>query len=129
MASLLSLPVELQDRIIELVLLGVTRTPPASVASARRNRWTDKEMPSQAIPGFHSWAYGPKHVRYERELGTNANVTGLLRANRALNRQTKDAVARLWPGGVEYRLDVMVVDERELWPSKLSSIAIKRSLY
>jgi hypothetical protein len=114
MATLLSLPRELSDRIIETTLLD-EREPPKDTASAQANRMQDRHLPQDGVSGMKSWSYGPSRVRYE--LSTSDNATSLLLTSREINKMTKDAIARLYPNGATYKLDVMVVDEMELWPS------------
>lgn len=122
MASLCSLLAELLDQIIEYVLLH-KRKAPANITAAMHNRWRDEELLTQGVRGFLTWAGGPQNVRYERD--TKCSGTGLLRTNHPLRRQTLKAVDRLYPNGMAYILDVMVVDRKELWPSK-SAVALTR---
>jgi hypothetical protein len=118
MATLLSLPRELSDRIIEMILLD-ERNPPKDITSAQANRMEDHHMPQNGVFGMKSWPYGPSRVRYE--LSTSDNATSLLLTSREASKITKDAIARLYPDGATYKLDVMVVDENEFWPSKCPS--------
>ncbi|KAK3047292.1 hypothetical protein LTR09_011282 [Extremus antarcticus] len=118
MASLLSLPVELLDRIIDLVVLNA-RKPPVDVPAARTNRWKDEDLSaySQGVRVLLTWPEGPRHVRYEHK--TSANATGLLLTNRQFHKPTQDAITRLFPNGISYVLDVLNVNDKELWPTWL----------
>jgi len=104
MPSLLELPEELQDQIIEYVLLGEHFVPP-NVASAKQHHGA-----------------GPRYCATRRIVLSGlvppeANATSLLLTCRQLNQQTITSIARLFPEGVSYRLDVMIVDEHQLWPT------------
>jgi hypothetical protein len=109
MASLMTIPEELRDTIIELVLLD-KRTPPPDIEMAKprraikRTRWN----------GIASWDYGPSNVLFETTpIRTSSGA--LLLVNRAVHEQTKQALARLSPDGIKYKLDVMFVNEQQLW--------------
>ncbi|KAK5163888.1 uncharacterized protein LTR77_010282 [Saxophila tyrrhenica] len=106
MSLLLSLPAELLDNIVELVVEDA-RLPPLTIKAAHQTRMRDEDMPSGRIHGFQSRSFGPRHVRYERT-ETRANASGLLLACRQTHKQTKDALAH-----------VMVINETELWPTWL----------
>ena len=118
MPSLLSIPPELVDRIIEIVIL-TERTPPADVTTAEQNRtpykskgWNSNDFPRSC----RSWRYGPQHVRYEKT-ETRANITGLLLSNRQLRQQTASALCRIYPDGLTYKLDCIFLNEREILPT------------
>jgi hypothetical protein len=108
MASLMTIPEELRDTIIELVLLE-TRIPPPDTAkpgrvAIKRSKWS----------GIVSWDYGPSNVFFETT-PIRPNSGALLLVNRAIHEQTTQALARLFPDGMKYKLDVMFVNEQQLW--------------
>ena len=113
MPSLLTLPEELRDRIIEDVLLHQRAAPAYRILDERKRT-------RAAVDSGHvcAWRYGLQNVRFEQG-GTASNATGLLLTDRHIYRQTKDAIARLFPEGANYRLDVMFINEQELWPTWL----------
>jgi len=105
--SLLSIPEELLDQIIEYVLLDES-LPPLDLACAKQSG---------------KCGIGQEHcsvcrIRHE-SITPMANVTSLLPVNQQLNKQTRSVVVRLFPDGVDYRLDVITVGQ-ELWPTWLS---------
>jgi hypothetical protein len=82
MASLMTLPEELRDTIIELVLLE-KRIPPPDTAkpgrvATKRTRWN----------GILSWDYGPSNVLFETT-PIRPNSGALLLVNQAVHEQTK----------------------------------------
>lgn len=111
MDSLLGIPRELRDNIIELILLS-THIPPDYPGTALRHR-----VPLIDID-YRSWEYGPCNNLYEKQDFVPASLP-LLLVNRQLCMETKAALQRL-PEGHSYLLDVMLVDEAELWPTWLS---------
>lgn len=108
MPQLLDLPVEILDTIIELILLG-EQHPPTTVDEARQSR-----LPINPSP--RSGAYGSANVVYGN-FTTASNAAPLLRINRQLSAQTRQGIARLFPEGAKYKLDVMLVNETQLWPT------------
>ena len=111
MASLLGIPRELRDNIIELVLL-FTHTPLDYPGAALQHR-----VPLIDID-YRSWEYGPCNNLYEKQDFVPTSLP-LLLVNRQLYAETRAALQRL-PEGHSYLLDVMLVDEAELWPTWLS---------
>jgi hypothetical protein len=98
MSSLLSLPRELRDHIIEYVISSYSAPPQAPEHdTCSRQEATDASAIRPAI--------SPPHVLY--------HAYGLLLANRQLNAETR---SRLEKSRSPYSLDVMVVGG-ELWPS------------
>jgi hypothetical protein len=114
MPSLLSIPQELRDQIIENVIINELK-PPEDTKSAELNRSHSTEFD---YPLCRSWSYGPQHVRYAKGK-MRVNSASLLQVNKQLNEETKAALARRYPEGVKYKLDIMFVNEIELWPTWL----------
>jgi hypothetical protein len=109
MLSLLDIPRELRDHIIELVLCS-NRAPPESPSTASQDRFELHDI------RYISWDYGPTHNKYERQ--DYITSLPLLLVNRQLSAETKSALARLSTKH-SYNLDVMFVNEAELWPTWL----------
>lgn len=107
MSALLKLPAEILDAILGYALLHEQR-PPASVDEARHSRLG---VNPEAEAGCQDVVYG--------NFTTASNAAPLLRVNRKLSAHTRGAIARLFPEGARYKLDVMIVDERQLWPTWL----------
>ncbi|KAI9836027.1 MAG: hypothetical protein M1819_001638 [Sarea resinae] len=118
MPSLLTIPREIRDNIIELVLCS-KRNPPPDIATAARSR---RERHRRGIPerrGFNTWSYGPSHVEFEQR-DCAVDSLPLLLVNRRLSCETKSAIERLaLYSNLACSLDVMFVEERELWPTWL----------
>lgn len=119
MPCLLTLPREIRDKILELVICDERAPPPnPTAASSDRTLLNDIEC--------RSWHYGPWHNKYEGQGPNGAYTTNsiaLLLANRQLSAETQDALERL-PTTYSYGLDVMFVDEKELWPTWVSVPAL-----
>lgn len=116
MSLLSKLPLELLDIIIEIVVL-TERAPPIHIGTADRDRYNVED--GQARVGIlKCWSIA--NVLHERRQ-QQANAGGLLLTSRWLQGRTKDAIARIYPDGVRYKLDVMLVNEHEMWASTLCS--------
>lgn len=97
MSSLLSLPREIRDQIIEYVLVS-SREPPRNPAHETESRLNHTGQDALRPPKI-------SHETY--------NTSGLLGTNTQLRDETHDRLRGL---RVTYTLDVMVVDH-ELWPT------------
>ncbi|KZW01828.1 hypothetical protein EXIGLDRAFT_829748 [Exidia glandulosa HHB12029] len=107
MASLLTIPPELRHDIIERVLL-YERLPPRDIVTERANREPAPHYTAvEAPPDVTSWVF------LERSLHP-PNADGLLCTNRQLAYETHAIIKRLNP---EYKLDLLLVDEAQLWPT------------
>ncbi|KAF2801804.1 uncharacterized protein BDZ99DRAFT_469329 [Mytilinidion resinicola] len=115
MSPLLSLPRELRDTIIDRVLSSARLAPP-TISSAESNRCAPPSYEGPQDPGFDSWPYGQSHVRFEQPAYIS-NSYPLFLTNHQLAAETASALRRL---SLPYELDVMQVDEAELWPTWLS---------
>ncbi|KAF2111393.1 hypothetical protein BDV96DRAFT_582086 [Lophiotrema nucula] len=102
MPSLLTLPAELRDQIIDLVIC--TRTEPPKDAFTDDN----PRRPSSTNPNLMYPALAP----YEVYSGY-----GLLLSCRQLNAETQDRIKSL---DLPAEIDVMVVNRRDLWPTWVS---------
>ncbi|KAK1145523.1 hypothetical protein N8T08_004081 [Aspergillus melleus] len=113
MSTFLNLPYELRGRILEHALLA-PYSPPA-------NPWTgaDKRRPLQDIK-YTAWQHGRRYTLYDTSLDQRLATPcqTLLLINRQIRDETKDILRRL--KNPSYQLDVMVVNEWELWPTWLS---------
>ena len=118
MPSLSSIPEELLDKIIEIVIL-TERIPPADVVAA------EKDRTSGSSDNCRSWLYGPKHVRFKKT-ETAANATALLLTNKLLHRQTASALRRLYANGLTYKLDCIFLNEQEILPTWTHVPAVSR---
>lgn len=114
MPSLLTIPHEIRDAILETVLLS-SRPAPPDVATAAQHRL--EPVPRDRLQ-YAAWGYGSSHTRFERS-DYVSNAYPLLLVNQQLSAETKSAVSRLTLAGLSYKLDVMFVQERELWPTWL----------
>jgi hypothetical protein len=110
MPSLLNLPRELRDHIIELVLITELSPPAGPSSAASQNRTAIQDVKQAA------WDYGPTHVMYEAQPDYVTTSLPLLLVNRQLSAETKAALQRL---PLTYGLDVMFVNEQELLPTWL----------
>lgn len=113
MLSFLDLPRELRDKILGLVI-ATPMSPPPSPADAGDRTEVD-------VPGMRSSA-GGKSVKYPRRFNRVDSIPTLL-VNHQLHNDTLNAIDRL-PTKHSYEVDVMLVDEGELWPTWLSVPAI-----
>ncbi|KAF2498236.1 hypothetical protein BU16DRAFT_615311 [Lophium mytilinum] len=120
MPSLLSIPQELRDNIIELVLSSARLAPP-TISSAETTRCTPATSGESGSPdsGFMSWPYGPSHVWLEKSV-YRSNSYPLSLTNHQLADETAAALRRLSLLSLRYELDVMIANERDLLPTWLS---------
>ncbi|KXL49265.1 hypothetical protein M433DRAFT_2548 [Acidomyces richmondensis BFW] len=122
MATLLSIPEELRDQILETLILSHRPTPtiqsfplplhqppPSLPRSSVRSWWTNSVLHETHIPA--------------------PTATPLLLTNRVLHAQTRRVLARLYPHGPIYTLDVLFVNERLLIPTWLHVPAFARHVY
>ena len=109
----MAIPEELRDRIIEFVLLS-SRPSPAIVTYAARSG-TKRAKRDYNV----SCEYGFKNVLYE-ESTIISNSYALLLPNRHTHNQSQEALTRLFPYGITYKLDVTQMNEKQLWPTWLS---------
>ncbi|MCJ1431505.1 hypothetical protein MMC27_000858 [Xylographa pallens] len=115
MPSLLDIPPELRFQIIGLVLCN-SRTPPQDPATASHNRIQLHDIE------YASWNHGPEHTLYEMN-GCTPNSLSLLLTNRQLWAETQSAL-QAFSAKQSYSLDVMLVNEQELWPTWVSVPAL-----
>ncbi|KAA8646555.1 hypothetical protein EYZ11_008246 [Aspergillus tanneri] len=113
--SLLDLPSELLDYIIEIVLTyrgQLPRTTDNLLSHGVREAW------SRGAGTCRSWAYGPNNVKYSNKqeegyISWTSTPLTLLLVNRKIAELTKWRLQK--PG--HYALDVVMVDEMHLWPT------------
>ncbi|KAL1983107.1 hypothetical protein VTN96DRAFT_437 [Rasamsonia emersonii] len=110
MPSLFDIPKELRDYILELALTTDLALP-ASLATASQDRVTFLKDIS-----YDAWDYGPKHIKYDHRNQATTSLP-LLLVNRRLSAEAKAVLKRLRK--MAYSIDVMYVDDRELWPTWL----------
>ncbi|KAI9037489.1 uncharacterized protein KD926_000284 [Aspergillus affinis] len=93
------------------------------------NPWTgaDKRQPLKDIE-YKAWSHGPRYTLYDTLLDQRlaTRCQALLLINRQIRDETKDILRRL--GKPSYQLDVMVVNEWELWPTWLSVPVLRSHL-
>ncbi|KNG87790.1 hypothetical protein ANOM_004633 [Aspergillus nomiae NRRL 13137] len=107
MPSLLDLPLELRELIIELVLKD-QRIPPA--APSQSNRGSFRDM------GYRAWR---QIIYYERRQShCPYNASGLIRTNHQLSEETLATLDRI--SSSPYVLDVSVLNDVGLYPTWLS---------
>jgi hypothetical protein len=121
MPHILSLPIEVRALIIELVLLE-EHTAPINVASAIKSR-----IRPSFDKRFNLTTSISVQTIYERAT-TNANATALLLTCRTLNFETNTVIRYLFPHGVTYKLDVILVKHSEAWPTWLYVPVVARSV-
>jgi hypothetical protein len=105
MPSFQTIPQELRDSVIEYVILN-ERTPYKDLQHAEAER---------AAAGS-SKPYRKSLTEYEEKM-PRPNASALLLVNRAINSQTRTAVNRLYPEGLIYKMDVVVIDHDRFWPT------------
>ena len=110
MPLLLTIPREVRFQILELVLCS-SRAPPANPATTSQNRIELRDGKD------NSWDYGPTHNKYE-EGACPTNGLPLLLTNRQVGAETQSVLQRPTIKR-SYSLDVMFVNEQELWPTWL----------
>ncbi|KAK2762143.1 hypothetical protein FQN54_001150 [Arachnomyces sp. PD_36] len=114
----LSLPQEVRDIIIELVLFS-HRAPPESPTTPPQKRSGLKDL---GVDILDSWSHGRPPVEYE-EKDVVSNGQSLLLVNRQLSAETKYVLER---NPSSYHLDVMFVNEWDFYPTWLSVPAFSR---
>ena len=115
--TLLTIPPEIRDVIIETVLLS-SRPAPPDIATAALTRHTVVETWDYRNKPFLAWDYGIRNVKFEKPgAHTTSNALPLFLTNHQLNAETRSAIARLGDDARCYELDVMIVNEGELWPT------------
>jgi hypothetical protein len=114
MPSLLSLPTELLDAIIEHAITSC-RMPPDNPESAAA------QGPRLPAPDFYRLSWSASEVLYETSPpGTSITSLPLLLVNRVISLRTKEAMGRLTQAGrIDYQVDVMLVNDTQLWPTFL----------
>ena len=145
METFLTLPQELRNSIIEYVVLH-EKQPPKNPETAQDSRikppaLLPKDFNVSTFKGFVSHNYGPSHVLYEKKDSFVASSTALLCCSKSLNLQTKKVLDSLFSSsssekedydddhhGMIYKLDVMVVNETELWPTWLKVPALSHKI-
>ena len=115
MSSLLDIPREVRSHILELVLCS-SRAPPQNPATALQNRIELHDVQ------YHAWEYGPRNNKYEQGNYITTSLP-LLLVNRQLFVETQSVLERLSMKH-SYSLDIMFVNEQELWPTWLSVPAL-----
>ena len=119
MPCLLTLPREIRDGILELVVCN-ERAPPQNPTAASSDRTLLDVLERR------SWSYASQYIKYEGQGSNGAYTTNslsLLLANHQLSSETQDVLERL-STTYSYGLDVMLVDEKELWPTWVSVPAL-----
>ncbi|KAH7106505.1 hypothetical protein BKA62DRAFT_687332 [Auriculariales sp. MPI-PUGE-AT-0066] len=126
MHGLFGLPQELLDRIIELSLL-VERLPPSfipdSTTGCGRTAYT-------ATQHFDSRSSAQEYIMYEDPAPEISNAAPLSLTSRRLRNTTRDAIARILasPDGLVFKLDLILVNEREVWPTWICVPALARKV-
>ena len=124
MPSLLSIPSEILDNILEYVIL-TERPAPADIEEGRKGRTKIPQTATRRVRA-RAWSYGINNTHYED--GVYANASALFPTCQQLNKHTTDTIARLFPDGMRYKLDVMFVDEQKFWPTWLSVPAVAKAI-
>jgi hypothetical protein len=105
--TLLGLPRELRDRILAHVISAPKDAPrDHKVTSDRKQTWTSQL----------GWEYG-KNVMYEKKLNRTDLIPVLL-VSQQLNAEVMAAI-QIHPHRADYVLDLILVDQKELWPTWL----------
>ncbi|KAE8407358.1 hypothetical protein BDV37DRAFT_240882 [Aspergillus pseudonomiae] len=107
MLSLLDLPLELRELIIELVL-NSQRMPPAAPSQSNRGDFRDIK--------YRAWRHDIYYERRQSHCPNNAS--GLILTNHQLSEETLAALDRI--SSTPYILDLSVLHEVELYPTWLS---------
>jgi hypothetical protein len=101
-------------KIIKQVLL-IERSPPSSIHEASKNG--SESTVTGKIP-LRSSKYGIQKVHFETT-HTEVNAAGLLGSYRLLREQTIAVFWRLYKGVIRYKLDVLIINNEEFWPTWL----------
>ncbi|KAI1922618.1 hypothetical protein LOZ53_002800 [Ophidiomyces ophidiicola] len=112
MPSLLSIPLELREAILELALCTPSSPPARSELEARKPETAEREHESMA------WSFGYTNTLYEDDRAYSITGLPLLLVNRQLSAETKYVLARMRKS-LTYHLDVVLMDERYVLPTWL----------
>lgn len=108
MPALLDLPRELRDKILSLVIDNPAPAPVDALAKSDRTELHDVK--------YNGW-YGGDGVKYS-VLESRTDIQPILLVNHQLHAESLAALDLL-PTKYCYSLDIMIVDECELWPTWL----------
>ncbi|KAL2075374.1 hypothetical protein VTL71DRAFT_317 [Oculimacula yallundae] len=109
--SLLLIPHELRDQILALVVLSTVISPPHSPANPE-----EREQLKDA--NCNGW-FGGSGVLYQKD--TQLSGIPTLGVNKQLRDETLSVLERFKLGGLRsYKLDVMVFEDSQLWPTWLN---------
>ncbi|KAF2807230.1 uncharacterized protein BDZ99DRAFT_465149 [Mytilinidion resinicola] len=114
-SPLLSLPREIRDTILELVISS-SRAPPQDTSEAEPRSPSATEWQAEEISGFDAWYHSRTPLYFEPRVYIS-NSAPLLLVNHQVSSETAAALARL---NLPYELDVIFSNENSLWPSWLS---------
>lgn len=115
MPTLLKIPLEVRFRILELVI--VPRDAPENHSAAGKRVATEDGR----LPDYR----GGTNVMYSAEMG-RTDAWAVLLVNRQLNAEAKCVLQFGTPKA--YKLDVMIVDGSQLWPTWLSIPVLAHNL-
>ncbi|KAJ5930823.1 hypothetical protein N7466_006316 [Penicillium verhagenii] len=119
MSRLLDLPPEIRTLIFEYVLLAPL-TPPPGPWSGREDRISLQDV------HYQSEKIGPQNVFYKADDSREIPHIRLLLLNHQIHDETISIMRR--KSRIPYRLDVMAIDEFELWPTWLLVPALRTHL-
>ncbi|KAH7106504.1 hypothetical protein BKA62DRAFT_687330 [Auriculariales sp. MPI-PUGE-AT-0066] len=115
MFRLLDLPQELIDVIISFALVA-ERPVPTSIPLEASEAGRSSHFGSGGV--YSAWDYGVANIMWDQKSQTTPNAVPLLLVNRMFASATRRAVELLVASNrLVYKLDVVLVDERELWPT------------
>jgi len=126
MATLLSIPEELRDQILEILLLSHRPIPPTHPSPSHPRQDPHILTRSSVRSSVRSW--NTTSVLYETHSPT-PTATPLLLTNRTLHAQTRRVLARLYPHGPIYTLDVLFLNECLLIPTWLHIPSFSRHIH
>ncbi|KAK7962921.1 uncharacterized protein PG986_003746 [Apiospora aurea] len=106
MASLMILPREIRDDILERVLLSETQSPRERGREPGQTRITDLEP--------YRWMFENKPVLSEPQT-VQPTASALLLVSRQFHDETLDALRRLPCQGRRHKMEFMLLESRELW--------------
>jgi len=115
--TLLGLPVELRCKIITYVISNLMdeSTSPPGWTRRRRRRVALHDFNSITQEYYPGWP-SKEYVLYLRTTNSKTFIPPILRVNPSLYHETMDCIFR-YPQKFVYKLDMMLVDEQELWPT------------
>ncbi|KAK7985787.1 hypothetical protein PG988_003409 [Apiospora saccharicola] len=105
MTSFIDLPREIRDDILHRTLLSERSAPAKGEDGVDRTPITDIKVKCSLFKD---------RVLYEKQT-TQPTATTLMLANRQLRKETQDALKRLPDQGMRCKVDIMFLEERELW--------------